>query len=66
MMEDGTAAKTSSSYLSVTLSPNVHVDLNEDESLIDMPGFDDSRNYVGTIGVSYFLKAVFAKIHHCD
>lgn len=62
MVEDSTAAKIGSSYLSVTLSPNVHVDLSEEESLLDMAGLEDSRNYVGTIGVSYFLKAVFAKI----
>jgi len=28
-------------------------------SLIDCPGYQDSRDYVGVIGVSYFLKSIF-------
>jgi hypothetical protein len=27
-----------------------------------MAGYEDSRNYVGTIGVSYFLREVFSKV----
>ena len=27
-----------------------------------MAGFDDSRNYVGALGVSYFLKTVFEEV----
>ena len=27
-----------------------------------MPGFEDSRNYIGTIGVSYFLKVLFERV----
>lgn len=27
-----------------------------------MAGYEDTRNYVGVIGVSYFLKALFEKV----
>lgn len=43
---------------SCTLVPNI-VKLNEDTSLLDMAGYGDSRDYVGTLGVSYSLRAIF-------
>ena len=46
----------------MTLAPNVHAAFTEDVSLFDMAGFDDSRDYVGKVGVSYFLNAVFEKV----
>ena len=59
---DESAAKVGSSYSSVTLAPNVYVQYEEDVSLIDMAGYEDTRNYVGVIGVSYFLKALFEQV----
>jgi hypothetical protein len=59
---DETAAKVGNSYSSVTLAPNVHIDYEEGISLIDMAGYEDNRNYVGVIGVSYFLKALFEQV----
>jgi hypothetical protein len=44
------------------LAPNIHIDFEEDLSLIDMAGYEDTRDYVGVIGVSYFLKALFEKV----
>ena len=46
----------------MTLAPNVFVEFTEDTSLIDMAGYEDSRDYIGVIGVSYFLKALFEKV----
>jgi len=34
----------------------------EGVSLLDMAGYEDKRNYVGVIGVSYFLKEVFERV----
>lgn len=72
--EDPTAAKLGGSFKSVTLAPNVFRDFIRIEtttettteitkvSLVDMAGFEDSRDFVGVIGVSYFLKALFEKV----
>lgn len=50
-------------YTSVTLCPNVvELDKKNEISLIDMAGFKDKRDYIGVLGVSYFLKAVFEKV----
>jgi hypothetical protein len=46
----------------VTLVPNIHVDFKEGVSLIDMAGYEDNRDYVGVVGISYFLKAVFERV----
>ena len=46
----------------MTLAPNVFVDFRDKVSLVDLPGFEDSRDYIGTIGVSYFLKALFERV----
>ena len=62
IIDDDATAQTKASFTSVTLAPNVHVKLDVDVSLFDMAGYKDSRNYVGTVGVSYFLKAVFEKV----
>ena len=60
--EDDNTAKMSSEFVSCTLAPNVHVQYTEGVSLIDLAGVEDSRNYVGTIGVSYFLKTIYEKV----
>ena len=60
--EDPTAAKLGGTFKSVTLAPNVFVDFTPTVSLVDMAGFEDSRDFVGVIGVSYFLKALFEKV----
>ena len=59
---DPTAAKTGKSFKSVTLTPNVYRDFIPNVSLVDMAGFEDSRDFVGVIGVSYFVKALFEKV----
>ena len=43
---------------SCTLVPNI-VDLSDSISILDMAGYGDTRDYVGTLGVSYSLRAVF-------
>jgi hypothetical protein len=60
--EDNSVAVIGDSYSSVTLAPNIHIDFEEDLSLIDMAGYEDTRDYVGVIGVSYFLKALFEQV----
>jgi hypothetical protein len=47
----------------VTLCPNV-VELDRDEKItvMDMAGYRDKRDYIGVLGVSYFLKAVFERV----
>ena len=40
------------------INPNL-ADINSKLSLLDMAGYGDTRNYVGVMGVSYFLKSVF-------
>ena len=60
--KDPTIAQVADSFASVTLVPNVYVDFTNDTSLIDLPGFENSGDYSGVIGVSYFLKALFEKV----
>jgi len=59
---DATAAKIACSFASVTLAPNIHIDYEPDISLIDMAGYEDTRDFIGVIGVSYFLKALFEQV----
>ncbi len=56
---DGDVAAVGNSFSSVTLAPNIYKDYEPKLSLVDMAGYEDTRNYVGVIGVSYFLKALF-------
>jgi len=56
---DNDVAVVGESFASVTLAPNIYVNYEEGISMIDMAGYFDTRNYVGVIGVSYFLKALF-------
>ena len=47
----------------MTLCPNVvEYDKEGKVELIDMAGYRDKRDYIGVLGVSYFLKAVFEKV----
>ena len=62
LTEDEDAARMSTRYKSETLDPNIRQFFSKDESLIDMAGFNDTRDYIGTIGVSYFLYQVFSKV----
>lgn len=61
--EDG-AAELGWAFTSVTMDPNIHpcFDSKEKVSLIDMAGFKDTRDYVGAIAVSYFLKSLFERV----
>lgn len=45
----------------MTLIPN-SAELDDEISLVDMAGYGDTRNYIGVMGVSYFLKSVFEKV----
>ena len=56
------SATISDRMVSETLDPNTKVNYTKDTSLIDMAGFLDSRDHVGVIGVSYFLKAIFEQV----
>ena len=60
--EEEDSAKISDRMVSETLDPNTKVNYTKDTSLIDMAGFLDSRDHVGVIGVSYFLKAIFEQV----
>lgn len=40
----------------------VELDKQAQLTLIDMAGYRDKRDYVGVLGVSYFLKAVFERV----
>ncbi len=60
--EDTDVATVGNSFASVTLAPNIYRDFENKLSLVDMAGYEDTRNYVGVIGVSYFLKALFDKV----
>lgn len=51
-----------SGYKSVTLVPNIFRKYLPGISLVDMAGFKDSRDHVGVVGVSYFLKYIFSKV----
>jgi hypothetical protein len=55
-------AELGNDFTSVTLIPNI-ADLNKETSLVDMAGYFDSRNYIGVMGVSYFLKSVFEQVN---
>ncbi len=52
---------------SVTLLPNI-ADIGHlgDTKLIDMPGYNDERNYVSGIAVSYVLKSTFKIVEECQ
>lgn len=60
MVVEGNSEKAAlgSTLTSVTLAPNIY-HLDDDTTLIDMAGYEDRRNYIGAMGVSYFLNAVF-------
>jgi hypothetical protein len=60
---DKEAAELGDTFTSVTLCPNV-VEFNKQRrvEIIDMAGYRDKRDYVGVLGVSYFLKAVFERV----
>ena len=49
--DDPSVATIGGTFKSVTLVPNVFVDFTSNVSLADMAGFEDSRDYVGVIGV---------------
>lgn len=60
---DTAIAQLGDTFTSVTLAPNiVEYDRANKISIIDMAGYEDKRNYIGVLGVSYFLKAVFEKV----
>lgn len=40
----------------------VDFDKENEVTFIDMAGYRDKRDYIGVLGVSYFLKAVFEKV----
>lgn len=63
-VETGTdSAELGNTFTSVTLCPNaVELDKARCISLIDMAGYKDKRDYIGVLGVSYFLKAVFERV----
>jgi hypothetical protein len=58
---DKSVAELGNDFTSVTLIPNI-ADLSKETSLVDMAGYFDSRNYIGVMGVSYFLKSVFEQV----
>jgi GTP-binding protein EngB required for normal cell division len=58
---DDNFATVAGGFQSVTLPPNVYMSFKIGWSLVDMPGFKDSRDYIGVIGVSYFLKSIFER-----
>lgn len=60
LIKDEEMAVINDGFTSVTLIPNSY-DLDEETTLIDLAGFFDARNYVGVMGVSYFLKSTFEK-----
>ena len=63
VVEGKDSAEVGNTYTSVTLCPNVvELDKARKVSLIDMAGYKDKRDYIGVLGVSYFLKAVFEKV----
>lgn len=63
VVEGSDSAEMGNTFTSVTLCPNVvELDRTNCISLIDMAGYKDKRDYIGVLGVSYFLKAVFEKV----
>jgi hypothetical protein len=60
---DKETAELGDTFTSVTLCPNVvEFDKEGGVELIDMAGYRDKRDYIGVLGVSYFLKAVFERV----
>jgi hypothetical protein len=60
---DVETAELGDTFTSVTLCPNVvEFDKARKVTLIDMAGYRDKRDYIGVLGVSYFLKAVFERV----
>lgn len=55
-------AEVKPGYKSCTLVPNIVPRDNNTASLIDMQGFGETRDYVGTLAVSYSLKAIFEAV----
>ena len=49
------------SFASVTLAPNIFKDFLPNVSLVDMAGYEDTRDYIGVMGESYFRKALFQR-----
>lgn len=63
VVSDLTTAELGNTFTSVTLCPNiVELDREGKITLMDMAGYRDKRNYIGVLGVSYFLKAVFERV----
>lgn len=63
VIDDASTAELGDTFTSVTLSPNVvELDPVEKITLMDMAGYQDKRDYIGVLGVSYFLKAVFERV----
>lgn len=63
VVTDLTTAELGNTFTSVTLCPNiVELDREGKITLMDMAGYRDKRNYIGVLGVSYFLKAVFERV----
>ena len=49
------------SFASVTLAPNICKDFVPNVSLVDMGGYEDTRDYIGVMGESYFREALFQR-----
>lgn len=63
VINDTESAEISDTFTSVTLCPNIRVlDREKLIALMDMAGYRDKRDYIGVLGVSYFLKAVFEQV----
>lgn len=54
-------AEVKSGFKSCTMVPNI-VELDKETSLVDMAGFGETRDYVGTLAISYSLKAIFEAV----
>ena len=48
-------------FASVTLAPNIFKDFLPNVSLVDMAGYEDTRDYIGGVGIAYFSKALFQR-----
>ena len=48
-------------FASVTLAPNIFKDFLPNVSLVDMAGYEDTRDYIGVVGKAYFSKALFQR-----
>ena len=49
------------SYIPISLVPNICKDFLPNVSLVDMAGYEDTRDYIGVMGESYFRKALFQR-----